>query len=589
LLRIGFDISQTGPGKAGCGQMADNLISRLVHIYPEDEFILYPLFGTAFCDPQSARLIPKMRSANVSYALETLDAVSTCEFWRNPPRSARTLLGSPDVVHANNFFCPRLKGTRVVYTIYDLSFLDSPEFCTPENVALCSRGLSAANQFADMVVAISDFSLDRFKAWFPDYPRERARVVHLGSRFEKHGPAEPVAGLVPGDFWLAVGSLEPRKNLRNLLKAYHRHIKAVPDSRPLVLAGGKGWLEDDLPDFIRNLGLTDSVRLLGYTSDPQLKWLYENCWAFCYPSFYEGFGLPVLEAMSLGSAVISSNATSLLEVGGDSVLYVDPSDVEQISNSLDKLGSQGELRRSLQQKSLQQAARFSWEKTAKEVHQIYCEAADLPKRTRVLVTLASASSPRDETANTALRELAEDLKARHPEMDVHVAGDVASRKEYLSSIEHTKPDVVLHGGPDDCPQSDSLKMTFWEGFVPGPTSIHAVDILQKLTSAFDHVFVRTEEARQSILAAVTGAHDKVSVLPARRESPPSDHVASIIHQAAEAKSRLVEPEEKSRSSMSLIGLLDRFYWLVKRRPWLKARLKGSALARLLISRYYRSE
>jgi hypothetical protein len=159
----------------------------------------------------------------------------------------------------------------------------------------------------------------------------------------------------------------------------------------------------------------------------------------------------------------------------------------------------------------------------------------------------------------------------------------------LSAIEQGKPDVVLHGAQDNYAQGDLVTMTLWENVVSGVPSCPSAETLQRLTSTFDHVFARTEEARQSLLAATTGTHDKVSVLPAQGESPPSDHVANIIHKVTEAKSRTVEPENKPKSKFSVTRLFDRLYWLLKRRPWIKERLKGWALARLLISKYHRSE
>ena len=114
---------------------------------------------------------------------------------------------------------------------------------------------------------------------------------------------------------------------------------------PLALAGGRGWLEEGLEKFIDELGLTNSVFLLGYVNDAQLRWLYRNCWAFCFPSRYEGFGLPVLEAMSMRAAVMTSGVTSLPEIGGDAFLYVNPFDVDDITRGFNELagdrGTQG--------------------------------------------------------------------------------------------------------------------------------------------------------------------------------------------------------------------------------------------------------
>jgi len=158
--------------------------------------------------------------------------------------------------------------------------------------------------------------------------------VHLGSRFPAgdnlKGKSRIFKRIKPGEFWLAVGALEPRKNLRRLLDAFTIYKGQATIQYPLVLAGGKGWLEDELEEFIHELGLSNNVQMLGYVPDEELAWLYRNCFSFVYPSLYEGFGLPVLEAMGLGAAVITSNATSLPEVAGDAAHYVNPFDERDI-------------------------------------------------------------------------------------------------------------------------------------------------------------------------------------------------------------------------------------------------------------------
>ncbi len=269
-IRIGFDVSQTVPPVAGCGQMADSLIRGLTDLCPEDEFILYPVFGTTYCDPLQAKEISRIQRPNVRYALEGLTSLEVYLFWRNLERYSRDLLGSPDLIHANNFFCPRLNGTRIVYTLYDLSFIDHPEFTTPANRAVCQQGLETAQKHADMIVAISEHSKNRFLQEYADFPSERVKVVHLGSRFHEPGPVKPVSGLDSDGFWLSVGTLEPRKNLRTLLKAYALHVKEVSAPCPLVLAGGRGWLEHDLDREIKRLGLGPFVR-------PSDMWRTPSC------------------------------------------------------------------------------------------------------------------------------------------------------------------------------------------------------------------------------------------------------------------------------------------------------------------------
>ena len=189
-MRIGFDISQTGCGKAGCGYFADSMIQQLARIDLENEYILYPTFGNFFWDPEwrtSTRRIdhPRFRRAEGHTTLDKARA-----FWSNPPEDVETSLGKPDIVHSNNFFCPHgLESARLVYTLYDLSFLDHPEWHTEENRLGCFEGVFNASLYADMIVSISEHSRRHFLEMFPHFPPERIVVVHLASRFTRRTKA----------------------------------------------------------------------------------------------------------------------------------------------------------------------------------------------------------------------------------------------------------------------------------------------------------------------------------------------------------------------------------------------------------------
>lgn len=383
-MRIGFDISQTGSNKAGCGYFADSLILALSDLDTENEYILYPHFGTTFWDPNAERNTRKIDRPNISRKRIGRDFESAFAFWENLPSDAEERLGNPDIIHANNYSCPGgLKKARVIYTLYDLSFFDTPDLTTEENRSKCFGGVFSAAVSADFVLSISEYSLNRFLETYPHYPKERTGVAHLGSRFFSTDPkdviGESVSQLAPDKFWLSVCTLEPRKNLRGLLRAFSEYLKYSANAYPLVLAGGKGWMEGELESFIKQLDLSDHVQLLGYVSDEELCWLYKNCFAFAYPSLYEGFGLPVLEAMGFGAAVITSNTTSLPEVGGETVHYVDPLNVSNMTRAFLMLDAKKDYREGLRQKAVSRAMGFSWRKTAQRILDIYEQVMRMPK------------------------------------------------------------------------------------------------------------------------------------------------------------------------------------------------------------------
>jgi glycosyltransferase involved in cell wall biosynthesis len=382
-MKIGFDVSQTGSDKAGCGYLAYSLAKALEGIDAQNEYILYPTFGDVYLDPDWARTTLDIKKTNFKRGLGHRSLETAQSFWRTPPGDFEAQLSNPDIIHSNNYFCPTgLKKARLVYTLHDLFYVSNPEWTTEANRIGCSSGVFNASIEADFIITTAKFTQHQFHATFPHYPVERTVVIPLASRFSLQSkllqPRE-LMDLASGQFWLHVGTLEPRKNQARMLKAYAQLVARQPDALPLVLAGGKGWMMDEFGHLIADLGLSQHVKWLGYMEDPALQWLYQNCFAFLYPSLFEGFGMPVLEAMSLGAPVITSNVTSLPEVVGEAGLLVDPLDVESIYQAMHRL-SEGEVKRSeLQRKGFERSKLFSWEASARRVLSIYNHVMTLDK------------------------------------------------------------------------------------------------------------------------------------------------------------------------------------------------------------------
>jgi glycosyltransferase involved in cell wall biosynthesis len=375
-MKVGFDTSQTGNDKAGCGYFADSLILALTRRSKKTRYMLYPHFGYGFCIPDAIHVTRNVNKPNVQRKLTGKSCQESFEFWKKFPAQGEDILGNPDIVHSNNYFCPTgLTHARIVYTLHDLSFVEYPDLTTEENRNICFEGVFNAAVFADFIIAVSAHTREVFLEIFPHYPQNRIKVVHEASRFISHENKKmkkPEKDLMPSEFWLTAGTLEPRKNLRRLIKAFAMLKKDMSTvNYPLVLVGGKGWLEEDLENYIHELSLTKDVRWLGYLPDEELCWLYNNCFSFVYPSLYEGFGLPVLEAMGFGAAVITSETTSLPEVAGDAAHYVNPYDEKDICKGLKKILGDNDYRFLLKNRASVQAEKFSWDKCASEVFRIY--------------------------------------------------------------------------------------------------------------------------------------------------------------------------------------------------------------------------
>jgi glycosyltransferase involved in cell wall biosynthesis len=381
-MKIGFDISQTGKQKAGCGYFADSLIRHLAEVDAQNQYLLYPTFGDSYWDPDWASGTCRIYQPNFHQGLGHRTQEAAKLFWEHPPEDFEAKLGNPDIVHANNFYCPRgLRNARLVYTLYDLSFLAHPEWTTEANRTTCFQGVFHASLYADLILSISHFSRTHFLEIFPHYPAERVFVAHPASRFSPSpGMTAPKElSSLHGPFWLSVGTLEPRKNHKKLIRAYSLLKAKRGTSPPLVLAGSEGWLMPDFKEELNSLNLRQDVLLLGYTEDATLQWLYQNCIAFIFPSFFEGFGMPVLEAMSLGAPVICSRVSSLPEIVDRSGILVDPANERELFERMDELLQDPALRHRLSEQARQQASKFSWKSSATLLVDKYIEVFSHPK------------------------------------------------------------------------------------------------------------------------------------------------------------------------------------------------------------------
>lgn len=388
-MKIGLDISQTGPLKAGCGIVAYQLMQELSNIAPATEFIFYPTFGDAFFDPIWKKNIRIPGKNNCSLGIGHKNAWTLYDFWSClDPKLREEKLGNPDIIHANNFYCPKeLQKSRLVYTVYDTTVLLCPEYTTEENRVLCFNGLYFASLYADYLIAISQYTKNSFLSFFPHYPKERISVVPLGSRFMdtdrtilRQRSCPVPFPLETDSFWLHVGTLEPRKNHCTALRAYAKLKQDGTTRFPLVFAGGKGWMYEEIYGCVVSLGLEEDVIFTGYVPDSLLAWLLANCFALIYPSCFEGFGLPVLEAMSLGRPVITSSSSSLPELVGTGGLICSHDGMEELAGHMRRLLHDVAFREGYSAYLSDRAKLFQWRNTAEKVKSIYEQTLALPKR-----------------------------------------------------------------------------------------------------------------------------------------------------------------------------------------------------------------
>lgn len=298
--------------------------------------------------------------------------------WRGNHFRAGIGAASPALYHEPNFLA--FKTTLpIVATVHDLSILRYPETHPKDRVAFMSKRIGKTIQRADRIITDSEYVRQEVLAEF-SLPPEKVVSVLLAAG-ERFSPVSSVLlptalapfGLQPRKYILAVGTLEPRKNLTTAIRAYVRLPEAVREEIPFVVAGMQGWKTEELDREVAALIDKGQIRRLGFVSDDALPALYSGARFFVYPSLYEGFGLPPLEAMACGAPVIVSDRSSLPEVVGDAGLKVDALDVDGLAEKMNSLVEDDALCAELGQRGIGRSRGFSWRRCAEQTLDVYRE------------------------------------------------------------------------------------------------------------------------------------------------------------------------------------------------------------------------
>jgi len=285
----------------------------------------------------------------------------------------------PALYHEPNYLAFRFSGPTVI-TSHDASWVRYPEMHPLERVRIMNRLLPPALEHAQRVIVDSDFVAGEMHELF-GVPYDRLRTVYLGVSpvFRPMAAADTMEvcrrfGIEHGNYILAVGTLEPRKNLISLIRAFRALPPQLARQYPLVIAGMRGWRHADTDQEIGALEKAGALRILGHVAEADLPALYAAAGLFVYPSIYEGFGLPPLEAMAAGVPVVVADCASLPEVVGDAGLRVAPHDIDALAETLRSLLENPAQRQAMSAASIAQAQRFTWENCARETLAVYREA-----------------------------------------------------------------------------------------------------------------------------------------------------------------------------------------------------------------------
>lgn len=373
---VGIDTSSVYRSRAGVGCYTKNLISELHGMEGRSDFLLFPIREKATKKSTKKKIVLFKIFGGIQRML-----------WEQIFIPFFLWINGMDIFHSPAYVCPLIKTCPTVVTIHDMAYLLYPEKFVSAYRGYLKFWVPLCISSADKIITDSLCSKKDIVRLLR-VPEDKIEVVYLGKsdKFQPIADSSKIASLkerygLKKDFVLYVGTIEPRKNILGLVKAYRRLKEIHADfDYSLVIGGEKGWKYSDVFDFVKDNSLMNDVIFLGHISEEDLPVLYNSAKVFIYPSLYEGFGLPVLEAMACGVPVITSNTSSLPEIVGDAGIMVDPLDIEALSSAISRVLGDAALRNRMIKSGIKRAAEFSWEKTAQKNMQIYQDLLAEKKR-----------------------------------------------------------------------------------------------------------------------------------------------------------------------------------------------------------------
>jgi glycosyltransferase involved in cell wall biosynthesis len=373
-MRIGIDAQVLKAKNSGVEYCIEDLVLNLAVVDPDNEYVIY-VNGNAlqnFASKHGNFVIKKSTFLNKYRPIRIL--------WDQALLPAILLKDKIDIFHAPCYVAPVLASVPSVVTIPDLISLLFPNMTTKRNHYHYKLLLPTVVKKARRIITVSQNSkedLIRVLGVNGDKVDVIANGIH--ESFKKITNDRQLTRVkekynLPQKIILYVGNLEPKKNIEGIIEAFSRLIKAGQIEHTLVIAGKKGWLYDGIFKIVAEQELHQNIRFLGYVPRGDLPALYNLAELFVFPSFYEGFGIPPLEAMACGTPVLTSNVAAVPEVVGDAAVMVDPNEVQEIADAIRDITGDEKIRAALTEKGFERAKLFSWGKTARDTLKVYKKA-----------------------------------------------------------------------------------------------------------------------------------------------------------------------------------------------------------------------
>jgi glycosyltransferase involved in cell wall biosynthesis len=361
----------------GIGSYAENLLAQFHTVAPDIAFTVVlqsddPPLRAAIPSRIRVLTVPARLCRRLFFRFAVEQIVLPLLAWRH----------HVNVVHSLHYSLPELSGgAKRVVTMHDMTAYVLPHTHPQIKGTYMRVFIRRAIRKADHLIFVSASALEECRQWF-HLPVRNATVIHHGKsdEFRPQRAEQELARVraryrIPDQYLLYLGTLEPRKNVPLLLRAFAEFSERHPEAR-LVIAGKTGWWFDEIFHTAEELKLEDRVIFTGYIDEADKPALMRGALLFVYPSLHEGFGIPVLEAMASGVPTIAGNRTSIPEIAGDGALLIDPESLSELSNALELLYTNPDARARLVAKGLEQAAKFSWKKTAGETVAVYRMVAE---------------------------------------------------------------------------------------------------------------------------------------------------------------------------------------------------------------------
>ena len=374
-MKICIDASSLLPPRTGIGAYTFQLVRRLLELDSDNRYALF-LNSLRRPVPSEIQSYPNVDIQRWRVPGPLLHRA--WQFLRFPP--VEFLAGRADLFHAPATILAPSWAKRKVATLHDCYFMIHPEECHALGGRYLRRTVPGRINRYDAVICVSDFTAREARRLLR-LPTDRIRVIHSGVDTDVFHPMADDAKLgevrralnLPQEFMLTVATLEPRKNLEGLCRALAELYRISPNAPPMVCAGARGFQNEGLGALIRELHLEAKMIFLGFVEHDVLPALYSMCLLSVIPSRYEGFGLPVLEAMACGAPVLASKAEALAEVGGDAACYADIDKAEGFAEAMAELLESKGIQQSFRAKGSERVKPFTWQKTARKTLEVYRE------------------------------------------------------------------------------------------------------------------------------------------------------------------------------------------------------------------------